>query len=257
VGERLDPVGTVSGWLAAADSVSVLTGAGLSTDSGIPDFRGPQGLWTREPGAERLFDLQAYVSDPELRQTAWRRRLEHPAWEARPNAGHVALVDLERTGRLVAIVTQNIDGLHQAAGSDPARVIELHGTLREVACLSCGRRTPMAEELARVAAGDADPRCRSCAGLLKSATISFGQPLEPSTWRAAVRAARSCALFLAIGSSLQVNPAASLCEVAVASRARLVVINGQPTPYDGLASAALRDPIGTVLPTIVAALLTR
>ena len=241
----------VGRWLRAASRVTVLSGAGISTESGIPDFRGPQGLWTRNPGAQRMFDLDAYRSDPALRVQAWANRRAHPAWTARPNAGHAALVALERSGRLVALVTQNIDGLHQRAGSDPARVLEIHGSIHQVECLACGRREPTPEVLARVDAGEADPACRRCGGILKTATISFGQALDAGVLQACLAAARAAELFLVVGSSLTVQPAASLAEVAVRSGARLVVVNAQPTPYDGLADACLRDPIGTVLPGLV------
>src|SRR3954469_10532279 len=161
----------------SAQAITVLTGAGISTDSGIPDFRGPNGVWTKNPEAEKLSTLSEYVSDPEVRRRAWRSRRDHPAWSAEPNAGHRALVDLERTGRLVAIVTQNIDGLHQKAGSSRDKVIEIHGTMHEVECLSCARRTRMSDELMRVDAGETDPPCEACGGILKSATISFRQAL--------------------------------------------------------------------------------
>jgi NAD-dependent deacetylase len=241
--------------ISTAERITVLTGAGISTDSGIPDFRGPNGVWTKNPGAERLATLSTYVEDPEVRRTSWRNRREHPAWQAEPNAAHRSLVALERSGQLVAIVTQNIDGLHQRAGSDPNRVIEVHGTMHEVECLSCGRRTPMADVLLRVDAGEEDPYCEICGGILKSATISFGQALVPSVISAAVSAAEGADVFLAIGSSLTVHPAAGLCDVAVESGAVLVIVNAQPTPYDGLARGSggvvLRSPIGAVLPALV------
>jgi NAD-dependent deacetylase len=244
----------VADWLRAASRVSVLSGAGISTESGIPDFRGPQGVWTRNPAAQALFTLDTYLGDPAVRETAWRNRLEHPAWAARPNAGHRALVALERSGRLHAIVTQNIDGLHQRAGSDPDRVIEIHGTLFEVECLSCGRRTSMRDNLDRVEAGEPDPACLVCGGIQKSATISFGQALNVDVLRAAQRAAQRCDMLLAVGTTLQVQPAAGLAQVAVAAGARLVIVNRDPTPYDDLASALLRDPIGETLPRLVARL---
>jgi NAD-dependent deacetylase len=244
----------VADWLRAASDVSVLTGAGISTESGIPDFRGPQGVWTRNPAAQALFSLDHYLEDPAVRATAWRNRLEHPAWDARPNAGHRALVALERSGRLRAIVTQNIDGLHQRAGNDPARVIEIHGTLFEVECLSCGRRTSMRENLDRVEAGEPDPLCLVCGGIQKAATISFGQQLKLDVFRAAQLAAQQCDVLLAVGTTLQVQPAASLAQVAVAAGARLVIVNSDPTPYDAMASAVLRDPIGETLPRLVAPL---
>lgn len=243
----------IGGWLRAAEKVTVLSGAGISTDSGIPDFRGPQGVWTKDPSAEALSTLQNYVADPDVRKRAWRSRQEHPAWEARPNAAHKALVDLERSGKLRAIVTQNIDELHQRAGSRPDLVIEVHGTMRRVTCLSCGESAPMERALERVAAGEEDPACRSCGGILKSATISFGQALDPGVFDAAVAAAADCDVFIAVGTSLGVYPVAGLCDIAVDRGARLVIVNAEPTPYDGQADAVVRDPIGEVLPAIVAA----
>ncbi len=236
-------------WLTAARRVTVLTGAGVSTDSGIPDFRGPQGVWTRDPEAEKLSDIRWYVADRDVRRRAWQERLHHPALHARPNAAHRALADLERQGRLRALVTQNIDGLHQRAGS--TRVLELHGTVLEVACLSCGDRTPMAGTLARVEAGEEDPDCLVCGGLLKSATVSFGQALDPAVVDAAVAAAQDCDVFLAAGTSLTVHPAAGLTDVAAASGARVVVANAQETPYDGLADLVVREPLGSALPALL------
>ena len=237
--------------LEQATAVTVLTGAGISTDSGIPDFRGPNGVWTRDPAAERLSSYDDYVRDPEVRRRAWQSRKTHPAWTAQPNDGHHALVDLERAGRLRALVTQNIDGLHQRAGSSQEKVIEVHGTIWAVQCLSCGERSPMADVLARVDAGEDDPACLRCGGILKSATISFGQRLDNDVIDAAGTAAHECDLFLAIGSSLTVRPAAGLCDVAVDAGAPLVVINAQPTPYDDLADVVLREPIGEILPALV------
>jgi NAD-dependent deacetylase len=236
-----------------ADRIAVLTGAGISTDSGIPDFRGPNGVWTKNPEAEKMSTLSDYVADPEVRRRAWRNRREHPAWSAEPNQGHVALVDLERTGHLVAIVTQNIDGLHHKAGSSADKVIEIHGTMHEVECLSCGRRTPMSDELSRVDAGEADPPCEICGGILKSATISFGQALVNDVIEASVIAASSCDVFLAVGTSLTVRPAAGLCDVAIDQGAELVILNAQATPYDGVAAAVIREPIGVALPALVSA----
>ncbi len=244
-----------AGWLREAQRVTVLTGAGISTDSGIPDYRGPQGVWTIDPSAQRLVSLGAYVAEPEVRRRAWAGRRAHAAWTAEPNAGHRALVELERSGRLVALLTQNIDELHQRAGSAPDVVVELHGTIWQVDCLDCGRRTSMAEELTRVCAAEPDPPCRACGGILKSATISFGQPLVPAVIERARRAAAGCDLFLAVGTSLTVAPVAGLCGVAVAAGARLVVVNAAPTPYDEAARASggavLRERIGEVLPTLI------
>lgn len=237
--------------------VAVLTGAGISTDSGVPDYRGPQGVWRRDPGAERLVTYQAYMSDPEVRRRSWRMRRESPVWRAEPNAGHRALVDLERSGVAVRVITQNIDGLHQKAGSSPRKVLELHGTAFTVVCTACGDRTTMDAALARVEAGEADPPCLACGGVLKSATVMFGQELDRATLTEASRIAQVCDLFLAVGSSLQVEPAASLCRIAAESGARLVIVNADPTPYDTFADELIREPIGTALPKLVAGLTAR
>ncbi len=242
---------TVRGWLTEARTITVLTGAGISTDSGIPDYRGPQGLWRRDPDSARTLMSGRYRDDEELRRRAWANRAGHGAWTAQPNSGHRALVELEGSGRRTAIVTQNIDELHQRAGS--STVIELHGTLFRSRCLDCGAQTPMEEQLDRVRAGDPDPRCLVCGGLLGSATVGFGQPLDPETLSAAREAAASCDVFLVLGSSLRVQPAAGLCRVAVGSGALLVVVNADPTPYDSLADAVLREPIGDVLPLLLPA----
>ncbi|MCZ2814419.1 Sir2 family NAD-dependent protein deacetylase [Modestobacter sp. VKM Ac-2979] len=240
---------TPPAWLAEARRICVLTGAGISTDSGIPDYRGPNGVWTRDPDAEKLVTLSYYVADPEIRRRAWLMRRD-TAPDARPNAGHAALVELERQGRLRALLTQNVDGLHTAAGS--SAVLELHGTVREVECLACGARTPMAAALARVDAGEADPACVDCGGVLKSATISFGQALDADVLDAAAQAAADCDVLLAVGTSLGVHPAAGLVEVAAAG-ARVVIVNAEPTPYDGLADLVVREPISEALPRLLAA----
>ncbi|MGK5113807.1 MULTISPECIES: SIR2 family NAD-dependent protein deacylase [unclassified Geodermatophilus] len=239
------------GWLTAAQRVTVLTGAGISTDSGIPDYRGPDGLWTRDPDAEKLVTLSYYVADPGIRRRAWQMRRDLQVADVHPNAGHAALVELERQGRLRALVTQNVDGLHRAAGSSPELVHELHGTVHAVECLGCGDRTTMAEAMARIDAGDPDPACRLCGGILKSATISFGQLLDPAVVAAAAAAATDCDVFLAVGTSLTVHPAAGLTDLAAGAGARVVVVNAEPTPYDGLADLVVREPIGTALPRLV------
>jgi NAD-dependent deacetylase len=234
-----------------AERVVVLTGAGISTDSGIPDFRGPQGVWTKNPGAEKTATLQYYLADPEVRKQAWRNRLESPTWHAEPNAGHRAIVALERRGKLHTLVTQNIDELHQKAGTDPERVVEIHGTMRKVMCMSCGERAPMERALERVRAGEDDPPCRSCGGILKSATISFGQNLVMEDLDRAERAATSCDLLLAVGSTLTVHPAAGLVPLAKAAGARIVIVNAEATPYDGIADAVVNDSISDVLPALL------
>ena len=236
-----------------ARQITVLTGAGISTDSGIPDFRGPQGVWTKNPEAERTATLSVYLSDPEVRRRSWQQRVDSPAWAARPNAGHTAIVELERQGRLVAVVTQNIDELHQTAGSDPDRVIEVHGTMHRAVCWACGWEGPMSDVLDRVRGGDPDPACLVCGGILKSATISFGQALDPRTVMRAELAAGSCDLLLAVGTSLNVHPAAGLVSFARRSGATVVIVNAQPTPYDGIAAATVRGSISEVLPRLVRA----
>ncbi|MGH9290783.1 MAG: SIR2 family NAD-dependent protein deacylase [Acidimicrobiales bacterium] len=238
-------------WIDRAERIVVLTGAGISTESGIPDFRGPNGVWTRNPGAERRATLQNYMSDPEVRREAWQTRLRHPGLSARPNAGHRALVDLERRGKLDTLVTQNIDGLHQAAGSDPATVVEVHGTMHKVVCMSCGERAPMERALERVRAGEDDPPCRSCGGILKSATISFGQNLVAEDLQRAMEAARRCDLMLAVGSTLAVYPVADMVPVARMAGARIVIVNAEETAMDDLADAVIRGAIGEVLPQLV------
>ena len=241
----------VRDWIDGAERIVALTGAGISTDSGIPDFRGPQGVWTRNPGAEKLATLQNYLADPEVRRRAWRSRLDSPAWKAEPNAGHRAFVELERRGKLDTLITQNVDGLHQAAGSSPERVIEIHGTMREVTCLDCGERAPMERALARVRAGEEDPPCRSCGGILKSATISFGQGLVPGDLQRAQQAAARCDLMLAVGTKLSVFPIAGVVPVAKRAGARVVIINAEPTDMDQMADAVLRGSIGRLLPPLV------
>jgi NAD-dependent deacetylase len=237
--------------LAEADSVVVLTGAGISTDSGIPDFRGPNGVFTKNPEAEKLATLSAYMSDGEIRRRAWRNRLDSPTWSARPNASHVALTRLAASGKLHTLVTQNIDGLHQAAGTDPDLIVEIHGTMHQVMCMSCDRRSPMSENLDRVRAGEEDPPCRACGGILKSATISFGQNLVAEDLERATRAASECDLLLAVGSSLGVFPAAGLVPIAREHGAGLVIVNGEETGFDSLADAVVRLPIGEAVPALV------
>jgi NAD-dependent deacetylase len=238
-------------WVRRVGSIAVLTGAGLSTDSGIPDFRGPQGVWTKNPAAEKQSTYQTYMADPEVRHRSWQARLAHPAWSAEPNPAHRALARLTRSAINTQVITQNIDELHQRAGTPPERVIELHGTMFGVVCTGCGARTAMTEALERVRAGEADPPCGSCGGILKSATVMFGQPLPPGVYERAADAAVFCDLFLAIGSTLIVEPAASLCGIAAEAGASLVVINRDPTPYDHAATAVIRDPIGEAVPRLV------
>jgi NAD-dependent deacetylase len=218
--------------------VVVLTGAGISTDSGISDFRGPNGLWTRNPAAQAMFDIATYMRDPDVRRQAWANRRQNPAWTAEPNRGHRALAALQRSGHVATLMTQNIDGLHQRAGSTD--VLELHGTIWEVTCLSCGGRWPTPEVLARP---EPDPPCVLCGGILKTATVSFGQALDPRVLDAAFAAADESDLLVAIGTSLQVNPVAGLAGVA----RTLAIVNAEPTPYDDGADVVVRDSISDVL----------
>jgi len=245
-----DPIDLARNWIASSIRIVALTGAGISTESGIPDFRGPQGIWTKNPKAEKLSNIHSYMSDPEVRRLAWQQRLNHPAFHAEPNAGHRALADLERTRKLHALITQNIDGLHQKAGNSPAKVIEVHGTVREFVCMSCGIRGPMRVVLERVRAGEEDPPCRDCGGILKSATISFGQQLVPEVIDRAMQAAGEADLLLAIGSTLQVYPVAAAVPRAKAAGARIVIVNAEPTHFDDIADVVIQQRIGEVLPAI-------
>jgi NAD-dependent deacetylase len=247
-----DELDRIAGWLTDARQIVVLTGAGISTESGIPDFRGPQGVWTKNPDAEKTATLRYYVSDPAVRRQAWQNRVSSEMWQAAPNRGHRALAELERKAALHTLVTQNVDGLHQAAGSSPERIVEIHGTVHDAKCLACGWRGPMEPVLDRVRGGEDDPACTECGGMLKSATISFGENLVPDDLARAQAAAAGCDVFLAIGTSLTVYPAAGLPEVALGSGARLVVFNAQETPFDALADAVVRDQLGDVLPDVVA-----
>jgi NAD-dependent deacetylase len=244
-------VATVRDWIDRARVVVALTGAGISTDSGIPDFRGPQGVWTKNPEAEKMATLQNYLADREVRRRSWRTRLESPYLTAEPNAGHRAFVTLERRGKLDTLITQNVDGLHIKAGASPERVIEIHGHTREVVCMQCGERAAMERALARVRAGEEDPPCRTCGGVLKAATISFGQGLVAEDLLRAQAAARRCDLILAVGSTLSVYPIAGVVPVAREAGARVVIVNAEPTAMDDLADAVLRGSISEIVPRLV------
>ncbi len=252
--DERETVAQIAGLLRGARSVVALTGAGISTESGIPDFRGPDGVWTKNPEAEKTANLQHYLAEREVRIRSWRQRIDTDMWTKTPNAGHRALVDLERRDRLDTLVTQNVDSLHHKAGSSPARVIEIHGTVRDYECLTCHDRGPIEIVLDRVRAGDPDPACLACEGILKSATISFGQNLVPADLDRAQSAAERCDVFMAIGTSLTVHPVALLPEMALRSGAHLVIVNAQATPFDRAATAVTRGQIGSVLPAIVAEL---
>ncbi|MDK0523182.1 Sir2 family NAD-dependent protein deacetylase [Streptomyces sp. ML-6] len=231
--------------------VAILSGAGVSTDSGIPDYRGPNGLWRKDPEAEKLVTYDFYMADPEIRRRSWQMRRASAAWNAEPNAAHRAVAELERSGTPVRVITQNVDGLHQLAGLPARKVLELHGTAREVVCTRCHARSAMADALARVEAGEADPPCEVCGGILKSATVMFGERLDPMVLGQAMAIAKACEVFIAVGTTLQVQPAASLAGVATDHGARLIVVNAEPTPYDELAEEIVREPIGTALPALL------
>ncbi|MEU3415604.1 Sir2 family NAD-dependent protein deacetylase [Streptomyces sp. NPDC006658] len=231
--------------------VALLSGAGISTDSGIPDYRGPNGLWRRDPEAEKLVTYEYYMADPEIRRRSWLMRRDSGALGARPNAAHRAVAELERSGVPVRVLTQNVDGLHQLAGLPARKVLELHGSARSVVCTRCHARGPMEDALARVEAGEADPPCLECGGILKLATVMFGERLDPVVLGEAAAVAKACQVFVAVGSSLQVHPAAGLAGVAADHGARLVVVNAEPTPYDDRADEVIREPIGTALPALL------
>ncbi|MFD5335203.1 SIR2 family NAD-dependent protein deacylase [Streptomyces hawaiiensis] len=231
--------------------VALLTGAGISTDSGISDYRGPNGLWRRDPEAEKLVTYEYYMGDAEIRRRSWRMRRENRTLRAEPNAAHRAVAELERSGVPVRVITQNVDGLHQLAGMPARKVLELHGTARSFVCTGCHARGPMADALARVEAGEDDPPCRECGGILKPATVMFGERLDPVVLGQAVAISKGCQIFVAVGTSLQVQPAAGLAGVAADHGARLIIVNAEPTPYDDRADELVRDPIGTALPEVL------
>ena len=241
--------GAVPEWVRGVRTVTVLTGAGISTDSGIPDFRGPLSGLHNQTNAPPTY--QAYVSDVGVRRKSWRTRVTHPAWKAKPNVAHRALLDLSKSVE-TWVITQNIDGLHHKSGVPADRVLELHGTMFRTVCVGCGDQRPMADVLVRVEAGEDDPACEICGGILKSATVMFGETLDSDVFTRAVKVAGGCDLLLAVGSTLVVEPAASLCKIAVTVGAALVIVNRDPTPYDRMATAVIREPIGVALPRITA-----
>src|SRR5262245_14905940 len=239
----MDDAQILAKWMTEARSAVAFTGAGISTESGIPDFRSPNGIWSKA----RPVYFEDFLRSPAARQEYWRQKcIAHVDFaEARPNDGHRVLAAWETAGRLTRVITQNIDGLHQEAGS--RRVVELHGTAREIACLSCGKRSPADAWVRRFVETQIVPECPDCGGLLKHATISFGQALDGAVLDEALRLARACDLFLALGSSLVVHPAAGLPELAKDDGARLVIINRDATPLDGIADLVIREGIGETL----------
>ncbi|MGW1913012.1 SIR2 family NAD-dependent protein deacylase [Streptomyces sp. NPDC002076] len=231
--------------------LALLSGAGISTDSGIPDYRGPNGLWRRDPAAEKLVTYEYYMADPEIRRRSWQMRRKNRTLKAEPNAAHRAVAELEKSGIPVRVITQNVDGLHQLAGMPARKVLELHGSARSVVCTRCHARGPMEDALARVEAGEEDPACLECGGILKSATVMFGERLDPVVLGEAMAISKACTLFIAVGSSLQVQPAAGLVGIAADHGAHLTIVNAEATPYDDRADEVVREPIGTALPALL------
>jgi len=236
----------------SARAISAFTGAGISTESGIPDYRGPGGVWERNAPPT----LSDFRENPRTRQQYWEERRErYPALrDTQPNAGHLALARLQAAGRLSHVITQNIDGLHLKAGSDPERTIELHGTAHHVSCLDCGASWPAEQIQARLEL-EPLPSCELCGGMLRAATVLFGQAMPEDALRCAFAVARSSDLLLVVGSSLVVQPAARVPQIAVASGARLGIINNEPTPLDDLADVVVRSSAGAVLSALATALL--
>jgi len=232
-----------------AQRIVALTGAGISTESGIPDFRSPGSLWLQQPS----ISYQDFISRPEARQQYWqtRRNLSAQVLSARPNAAHLALVDLERKNRLHGIVTQNFDGLHHDAGNNAEHIVEMHGTSRAAACTLCGKRSSIKELQQRIDAGEIDPRCSDCGGFLNAATILFGQRVPEAELARARELTLSCDLFLVVGSSLKVTPAATLPRLALDNDVPLIIINLQPTPMDDYAEIVINEKAGVVLPPLV------
>lgn len=238
--------------LRAAERIVVLTGAGISTDSGIPDFRGPQGLWVKNPLAEKTSNIRYYLSNPDVRKVAWQGRAVPGRWNSEPNDGHRALVSIQTAGRLHTLVTQNVDELHQRSGIDPRKVVEVHGTMRWTRCWECKDQRPMAEAIERVQAGEEDPPCLVCGGILKSATILFGESLIPDDIDRAMTAAQECDVLLAIGTTLAVGPVNAMVPRARNSGAPVIIVNGDATEMDEYASIVLRGGITPILQDIVA-----
>ena len=247
----MDDVARARGLLRQADRVAVLTGAGISTASGIGDFRGPQGRWTLDPDAEKVSTLSHYLGDPDVRAKAWRFRAESPVYDAHPNPAHIALVSLEHGARLTGLITQNTDGLHQLAGSNPELVIELHGNSRTWRCESCRATGEMTEMVRRVRAGETDPRCPFDGGIVRATTILFEEGLNPADIDAAVAAVDEADVLLVIGTSLTVHPAAGLVPYARRRDASVVIVNAEPTDYDRLAAAVVRDAIVDAVPSLL------
>lgn len=237
--------------LSGATRITVLTGAGISTDAGIPDFRGPDGLWTRNPGAERASTIDNYLRDAEARRASWRMRLDGRLLDARPTPGHRALVDLEDQGRLEHLVTQNIDGLHQRAGTSSERLTEVHGSMAGYSCVSCGSGGPIEPVVQRVRAGDDDPRCERCDGILRTTVVMFGEMLPEGAMERAGDAIEAADVFLAVGTTLEVSPVNNMAFWALERGIPIIVVNLGDTAADSFATVKVEARISHVLPELL------
>ena len=246
-----EKIETIAGWIVASKGVVVFVGAGMSTESGIPDFRSPGGVWDRYDPED--FQFQRFLIDERSRENYWKMATEmyDSMKDAKPNAGHLAIAELERLGKLDCLITQNIDGLHFKAGNSAQRVLELHGTAMAVACVSCGKRFEREPVQARIVSGEKAPRCEACGGLLKPATIFFGQAMPEWETAEAYRRSEASDLFIVVGSSLVVHPAASMPVVAKRAGAKLVIINRDETPLDNLADMVVHGEAGKMTEAIL------
>lgn len=228
-----------------------LTGAGISTAAGIPDFRGPQGVWTRDPEAERTSTLSWYLGDEGVRRKAWQMRAQASVWEKEPTHAHRAIAGFAEHIDVGAVITQNVDGLHQAAGSDPASVLEVHGSGRSWRCEGCAATGPMGEAVARVHAGEPDPRCAGCGGILRATTILFEEALDSTVIDDAHNAATRCDVMIAVGTGLGVYPVAGLFPLAARHGARTIIVNAEATPFDSMADEIVGGDLQEALPVVL------
>lgn len=244
-----DAVDEVTRLILEAEKIAVFTGAGVSTESGIPDFRSPDGIWARYDPED--FTLQRFVADKESRKRNWQMRKELVSADYKPNTAHYAIKELEELGKLACVITQNIDGLHHAAGNSEEKIIELHGTIKYAKCMECLDQLALTEVLTRIDEGEEDPHCRKCGGLLKAATIAFGEAMPQDKMQQAEQCSRACDLFIVIGSSLVVYPAASMPLIAKHAGAKIVIINYTPTEMDHQADVLIHAKAGAVMESIL------